>query len=161
MVTPNLQELQARVAALERHLKELNQIGASLSTEKNLDRLLEKILLKTREITAADSGSLYLIERSDQAEQIRFKLAQNDSVAATASFLIRPVYFVPGGYFSNGQFQLQLSGLAGKSYLFEASTNLSDWLSISTNIAPSDLFQLMDPRASNFPYRFYRAIEQP
>ena len=85
----------------------------------------------------------------------------NDSVAATASFLIRPMYFVPGGSFSNGQFELQLSGLAGKSYLFEASTNLSDWLFISTNVAPSDLFQLIDPGASNFPYRFYRAIEQP
>ncbi len=90
-----------------------------------------------------------------------FEAGMNDSVAATASFLIRPMYFVPGGSFSNGQFELQLSGLAGKSYLFEASTNLSDWLFISTNVAPSDLFQLIDPGASNFPYRFYRAIEQP
>ena len=64
-------------------------------------------------------------------------------------------------YFSNGQFQLQLSGLAGKSYWFQASTNLFDWLSLSTNTAPSNLFNLVDPAASNFPYRFYRAIEQP
>ena len=78
-----------------------------------------------------------------------------------ASFFVRPIFFVPGGYFSNGQFQLQLSGLAGKSYLFEASTNLLDWLFLSTNTAPSDLFQLIDPAASNFPYRFYRAIELP
>jgi len=51
--------------------------------------------------------------------------------------------------------------LAGKSYIFQASTNFSNWLSLSTNVAASDLFNLFDPGASNFPYRFYRAIKQP
>jgi hypothetical protein len=89
-----------------------------------------------------------------------FESGMNDSVAATASFLVRPILFAPGGYLSNGQFQLQFSGLAGKSYSFQASTNLLDWLFLSTNIAPSDVFKFTDPSASNFSRRFYRAIEQ-
>jgi len=106
------------------------------------------------------SGS-FTLTNSATVKAKAFEAGMNDSVAATASFFVRPIFFASGGYLSNGQFQLQLSGLAGKSYLFQASTNLSDWLSISTNIAPLDLFQLIDPSASNFPYRFYRAIEQP
>ncbi|MBD3671302.1 MAG: GAF domain-containing protein [Gammaproteobacteria bacterium] len=39
----------------------LNNIGISLSTEKNSDRLLEKILLGAKELTDADGGTLYLL----------------------------------------------------------------------------------------------------
>lgn len=66
---------------LQRHrLRDLNQIGASLSTERNLDRLLDKILESSMEITASDSGSLYLVEAKSEGEndnpdnrQLRFK----------------------------------------------------------------------------------------
>jgi HD-GYP domain-containing protein (c-di-GMP phosphodiesterase class II) len=90
--------LQQRVAALEKHLRELNAIGISLSTEKNLDRLLEKILSKSREMVAADSGSLYLIEQTEAEKssqelsgKLRFKLAQNDSVAVPFSEFTLPI----------------------------------------------------------------------
>ena len=66
-------------------LSQLNQIGVALSAERDIDRLLELILGKSREITGADAGSLYLVERSPEGhnrtgERLRFKLAQNDSV---------------------------------------------------------------------------------
>lgn len=78
------QEIQrlSRQIELQRHrLKDLNQIGASLSTERNLDQLLVKILDSSMEITASDSGSLYLVEpktphsESDgiEQQQLRFK----------------------------------------------------------------------------------------
>ena len=38
------------------------------------------ILKKTREITSADAGSLYLVERAEGESRLRFKLTQNDSV---------------------------------------------------------------------------------
>ena len=52
-------------------------------------------------------------------------------------------------------------GLAGKTYYLQGTTNLIDWLTLSTNIAPSNTFYLIDPGASNFLYRFYRAVELP
>ena len=38
------------------------------------------ILRKAREITSADAGSLYLLERGEHESRLRFKLTQNDSV---------------------------------------------------------------------------------
>ena len=46
---------------LFRRLEQLNDIGASLSSERNVDRLLEKILLAAKAITHADGGTLYLV----------------------------------------------------------------------------------------------------
>jgi hypothetical protein len=84
--------LQARAQGMERevqlyaqHLKELNRIGVALSSERDLDTLLELILTKSRDITDADASSLYLVE-SDPSEgaggksRLRFKLSQNDSL---------------------------------------------------------------------------------
>jgi len=77
-----------------RELEELNSIGIALSGTHDVDRLLALILLKAREITGADAGSLYLAEPAagvsdgsgqDAANeaatprQLRFRLTQNDS----------------------------------------------------------------------------------
>lgn len=72
-----------REAAETAHqLEELNRIGVRLTAERDTDSLLELILTKAREITRSDGGSLYLVEDLDDGERrLRFKLAQNDSVA--------------------------------------------------------------------------------
>ena len=91
-----------------------------------------------------------------------FESGFNDSVASSATFIIRPpVIFLGNGSFSNGQFQAGISGLSGKSYLFQTTTNFYDWVTLSTNIAGANIFNVVDPGASNFSYRFYRVIEQP
>jgi len=61
-------------------LEELNRIGIALSETRDVDQLLTMILRKAREITVADAGSLYLVERSEGSAGLRFKLTQNDSV---------------------------------------------------------------------------------
>ena len=91
-----------------------------------------------------------------------FEAGFSDSVAATATFAIRPpVQFASWSFNANGQFQIQLQGLAGKTYVFQSSANLTDWVSLSTNVAPAGLFQFVDPVSTNYPYQFYRALEQP
>jgi len=79
-------QLEGTVTRKAAELGELNKIGVALSAERNIKRLLELILSKSREITGADAGSLYLVEREKQAEKsngdlLRFKLPQNDSVS--------------------------------------------------------------------------------
>ncbi|MGH7276094.1 MAG: HD domain-containing phosphohydrolase, partial [Candidatus Rokuibacteriota bacterium] len=74
-------ERAAEVARLDRELSELNAIGIRLSAERNPRDLLEAIVTKAREITRSDAGSLYLVDEApDGTRQLRFALAQNDSV---------------------------------------------------------------------------------
>lgn len=67
-------------ARISHELEELNRIGIALSETREVERLLGMILLKAREITSADAGSLYLLEAGEGGPRLRFKLTQNDSV---------------------------------------------------------------------------------
>jgi HD-GYP domain-containing protein (c-di-GMP phosphodiesterase class II) len=66
--------------AWEREREELNEIGVALSSQRDINALLTLILSKTREITAADAGSLYLVAEDNQGRHLRFMLTQNDSL---------------------------------------------------------------------------------
>jgi HD-GYP domain-containing protein (c-di-GMP phosphodiesterase class II) len=75
--------LEGELARRNADLSELNKIGAALSAERDINRLLSLILDKSRQITAADAGSLYLVEPGEapgQPDRLRFALAKNDSV---------------------------------------------------------------------------------
>jgi HD-GYP domain-containing protein (c-di-GMP phosphodiesterase class II) len=63
---------------LFRRLDQLNDIGASLSDERNLNRLLEKIVLAAKQITHADGGTLYLV--ADDRRQLHFEIVRTDSL---------------------------------------------------------------------------------
>lgn len=76
-----VRQLERQLQATAAQLSELNRIGVALSAERDVEKLLRLILQKSREITSADAGSLYLIEESDDGRHcLRFRLAQNDSV---------------------------------------------------------------------------------
>jgi HD-GYP domain-containing protein (c-di-GMP phosphodiesterase class II) len=72
---------RADAAARSREITELSRIGVALSTERNYDVLLEKILTQARRITQSDGGSLYLVEGRDTPQpRLRFKLTQGDTL---------------------------------------------------------------------------------
>lgn len=68
---PNCHDLLQR-------LDQLNRIGAALSSERQIERLLESILLAAKGITHADGGTLYEVTPDRQA--LRFSLLHNDSL---------------------------------------------------------------------------------
>ncbi|MGZ4889443.1 MAG: HD-GYP domain-containing protein [Candidatus Angelobacter sp.] len=95
-------EVNQKLAGASQEIHELNQIGMALSAEHDPGKLLELILTKSREFTSSDAGSVYLVEsvgngrqsllfapgqqgsplqEHEPNEQLRFKLAQNDTVA--------------------------------------------------------------------------------
>ncbi len=63
---------------LNRRLAELNQIGIALSQEKDLDRLLETILIAAKKITNADGGTLY--RRQAGKDVLTFEIIRTDSL---------------------------------------------------------------------------------
>lgn len=65
-------------ADLFARLERLNAIGAALSSERDMDRLLERILEEARRITHADAGTLY-VPRED-GRHLRFAIVRNDSL---------------------------------------------------------------------------------
>jgi HD-GYP domain-containing protein (c-di-GMP phosphodiesterase class II) len=79
-------QLELAVHRKSKELETLNKIGVALSAERDINKLLERILTKSRAITGADAGSLYLVERDrsngdTRPVRLRFKLAQNDSLS--------------------------------------------------------------------------------
>ena len=60
-----------------------------------------------------------------------------------------------------GRSRSSYQGSIGKTYVFQGSTNLQNWISVNTNVPVSSPFTLIDPGAINFRYRYYRAVQLP
>jgi HD-GYP domain-containing protein (c-di-GMP phosphodiesterase class II) len=69
---------RAMLESLLNRLSDLNTIGAALSSERDINRLLESILAAARKITNADAGTLYLVDADKQ--QLTFEILHNDSL---------------------------------------------------------------------------------
>lgn len=63
---------------LLRRLEQLNAIGAALSKERDITRLLESILIAAKTITHADGGTLYRVAEDGRA--LRFEILRTDSL---------------------------------------------------------------------------------
>ena len=86
----------------------------------------------------------------------------NNSVTASGLFTILPaVFFTTPGVFTNHAFEVELSGMTGKSYVLQATADFVNWISLSTNAPGVSPFYFTDPGASNAPRRFYRVLQQP
>ncbi len=111
-----VRQLELALDRKSQELHELNKIGVALSAERDIDKLLELILAKCREITVADAGSLYLVERGPERDgqpdgRLRFTLTQNDSVVVQ---------------FEEFSMPLSESSIAGYVALTGRSVNLAD-----------------------------------
>ncbi len=77
--TQGLRLLAAAAAGddLGQRLEQLNAIGASLSAERDINRLLESILTAAKTITRADGGTLY---RVTDEKTLRFEIVRTTSL---------------------------------------------------------------------------------
>jgi HD-GYP domain-containing protein (c-di-GMP phosphodiesterase class II) len=75
-------------------LGELIDIARALTTEREIDKLLGLILEKSRFVTGADAGSMYVVEGDDPRPShrtLRFKMSQNDSLSFDSREFTMPI----------------------------------------------------------------------
>ncbi len=111
-------------------LGELLQIARAMTTVRDVDQLLGVILEKSRFVTGADAGSIYIVETqknhgSGDRPVLRFKLTQNDSVT-----------------FDSREFTMPLSdrSMAGAAAVLKRPLNIQDVY----DLPPSSTFRF-DP----------------
>src|SRR5256885_2323955 len=86
---------------LVQRLDQLNAIGASLSAERDIDRLLEAILTAAKTITRADGGTLY---RLTEEKTLRFEIMRTTSLKYYLGGTTgNPIPFYPIQLYKNGE----------------------------------------------------------
>lgn len=127
-VSGAIERVELRIAAERRsrsirryryELSELVEIARALTQERNIDRLLDLILEKSRFITGADAGSIYVVETTESGERrLRFKLSQNESCEFPSSEFTIPV---------------STRSIAGASVVTRRAINIPDVYEIGDN----------------------------
>jgi HD-GYP domain-containing protein (c-di-GMP phosphodiesterase class II) len=93
---------RATLESLLARLNELNAIGAALSSERDINRLLESILNAARKITNADAGTLYLVDADKQV--LTFEILHNDSLSIRMGGTSgNPIPFYPIALYHDGK----------------------------------------------------------
>lgn len=120
-------------------------------------------------LTGTGSGSEQVFIVPPTATRLCLGISDNpydDNLGSfSAEFTIAPLAPSPApslqlaGFMTNGAVQLNISGLADRNDVLQASTNLSDWVSIATNVPVATPFYVSDVAATNFPSRFYRVTQ--
>ena len=78
LVKPLVPEVLVNRIRTHLRLQLLNEIGASLMLEQDLNTLLERILLTCKQLTGADAGTLYTM--SEDGRFLKFTLVRNDTL---------------------------------------------------------------------------------
>jgi HD-GYP domain-containing protein (c-di-GMP phosphodiesterase class II) len=114
---------RATLESLLSRLNDLNAIGAALSSERDINRLLESILNAARKITNADAGTLYLVDADKQV--LTFEILHNDSLnirmGGTSG---NPIPFYPISLYHDGKPNLAM--VVSYSVLRGETVNIPD-----------------------------------
>jgi hypothetical protein len=89
-------------------------------------------------------------------------LRETGAVNDYFTILKREIGFEAATILANGAMQLTLTNVAaGKTNILQASTNLADWVSVSTNNISSNWLNYVDADATNYATRIYRMMRLP
>jgi HD-GYP domain-containing protein (c-di-GMP phosphodiesterase class II) len=115
---------------------ELVEIARAITRERDIDRLLSLILEKSRYVTGADAGSLYVMAgeagrgaSEPSGQRLRFKLSQNDSI-----------------HYESREFEVPIStgSIAGAAVVTRQAINIADVYELPAGV----------------PYRFDRSFDE-
>lgn len=111
---------------LKSQITNLCRIGIALTSERNIDVLLEMIVDESRRLTGADAGTLFIV--SDDGKYLEWKIAQTQSleirVGGTSSIEMDESIFSPVALFSEGQ--VNLSNVSAYAAYTGQTVNIPD-----------------------------------
>ena len=117
------QAQRAMLESLLNRLSDLNAIGAALSSERDINRLLESILNSAKKITNADAGTLYLVDTEKQV--LTFEILHNDSLKIRMGGTSgNPIPFYPIALYHEGEPNLAM--VVSYSVLRGETVNIPD-----------------------------------
>ena len=100
-----------------------------------------------------------------QARQTNFVVIDGfngaSGVASLHFSLVTPGSLKPNGFTAQKAFKLRLTGQPAMRFTIQASTNFVNWTPLLTNTSATGSFDYIDPKSTNAPRRFYRALMLP
>jgi HD-GYP domain-containing protein (c-di-GMP phosphodiesterase class II) len=109
---------------LFRRLEQLNAIGAALSKERDINRLLESILVAAKTITHADGGTLYRMTEDGQA--LRFEILRTDSLHIAMGGTTGHAISFPNLPLTNPKGESNDSMVAAYAAIHDKTVNIAD-----------------------------------
>jgi len=109
---------------LFRRLEQLNAIGAALSKERDINRLLETILIAAKTITHADGGTLYRM--TDDGKALRFEILRTDSLHIAMGGTTGNAINFPNLPLSNAKGEPNDSMVAAYAAIHDKTVNIAD-----------------------------------
>ena len=85
------------------NLQKLIDIGIALSKEKNINKLLEKILIEARKISNSDGGTLYLMSDDDTRLSYNIMHTESKNIYYGGSYEAVPDSIYPVKLYKNGE----------------------------------------------------------
>ena len=107
----------------------------------------------------------FLLTNSATVSANAFAAGFNNSIATKAVFALASgvpsgISFVGTGSLTNGVFIAQVSARPTACTSLQLS-DFSTWIPVNTNVPASSPFELVDPKAGIYRFRFYRAVQLP
>lgn len=112
------EQLAAALNSKDGDLQKLVDVGLALSAEKDLERLLSKILTEGRRLSNSDAASLFLVDKKGEQPQLLFKLTQNSSTPTR---------------FQEQRMPLTKASIAGYVALTSTELNIADAYAIASD----------------------------
>ena len=104
--------------------EQLNEIGAALSHERDLNRLLETILVAAKNITHADGGTLYRMTEDRHA--LRFEILRTDSLHIAMGGTTGNAINFPNLPLTNDKGESNDSMVAAYAAIHDKTVNIAD-----------------------------------
>ncbi len=109
---------------LFRRLEQLNEVGAALSKERDINRLLESILVAAKTITHADGGTLYRM--TEDRQHLRFEIMHTDTLGIALGGATGSPITLPDLPLHNGKGEPNNAMVATYAAINDKTVNIAD-----------------------------------